>query len=807
MDESAQRNLMMRLLASTKSSEIRAILASLGDSDVATLDVPFGPHHLVWRAFGGNPSNISTIGLGTKPGRSLTERVTNAIDAVLEERVSDGVTPPTSPRAAASLWFGRPESGPDQGLFVWKNPPSGFGRKIHVVMSPSEKESAPTVDVQDNGVGIPGSRFPKTILSLQGANKLNKRYLIGAFGQGGASTLAFCDYTIIVSRYKHSPHRVAFTIVRVLRLDETYKEDCYAYLGHEDEDSAGSHVFEVDMGDAPLRPYDNDSVDHQVTGLDHGTFVRHVCYRLTNLDKGLQAASGNLYHYLHYSLFDPLIPFRIVDFRLEKTKNENVSGARNRLMRLRSQGLGEDDEDTKNVTIRHYRSMEFVSPMSFGEPTIGIEYWVVYAQRKQGEAGELQLRAYSNELFVDKLHPIIGTLNGQNQGEFTASLLKQIGLTLVARHIVVHIDASRADNTTRRELFATSREGFKDGPVLEYLLQMLRTILLDDTELPNIEKELTDRLSSKEADATKSEVKQEVARLLKEAGLTISDAGVVEVSGHGMPSQVDKQTGPRPVTHDPLPTLPYPEVSYFEIVYPESSFELPLNDTQSVIINTDADAAYDASVKIRSEPHLLEVATKSALRGGRMRWRLRTVAGASPGATGRIVATLTKPDGSQLEATREFVLIAPREMPAKKTKGLVPPFEVIPITPDQRERWDSLWPNDGDDNSKQLLHAYKVSQAGNKLLVFYSEIFGPYVEMLQKLKDTPGRLALFKSQYSVWIAYHAILQHQARRPDAENLPEDILDDLQEAERQTVGRVQARQAAKAAEFLEAKLMNS
>src|SRR5690606_21811010 len=127
---------------------------------------------------------------------------------------------------------------------------------------------------------------------------------------------------------------------------------------------------------------------------------------------------------------------------------------------------------------------------------------------------------------------------------------------------------------------------------------------------------------------TKSEVKQEVAKLLKEAGLTISDAGVVEAVGQGKPAPVDKPPAPPPVVPDPLPTLPYPQVTYFEIVYPLSSFELPLNGVQSVIVNTDADAAFDSSLKIRSEPPVLEVATKSTLRGGRMRWRLRAVSGA-----------------------------------------------------------------------------------------------------------------------------------------------------------------------------------
>src|SRR5687768_12187592 len=110
MDSAEQVTLLKKLLACTFTDEMRKILQDLGDSDASTLDVPFGKHKLVWRAFGNTPSNISSVGLGTKPGRSLSERITNGIDAVLEGRVVAGVTPPTSPRQAAKQWFGRPFS-------------------------------------------------------------------------------------------------------------------------------------------------------------------------------------------------------------------------------------------------------------------------------------------------------------------------------------------------------------------------------------------------------------------------------------------------------------------------------------------------------------------------------------------------------------------------------------------------------------------------------------------------------------------------------------------------------------------------
>src|SRR5690349_16449502 len=109
------QDLFDRLLGARAPHEVRGILEELGDFADVEIDQPFGPLKLQWHAFGDNLSNISSIGLGTKPGRSLTERITNGIDAILEARKPAGVTPPESSRLAAKQWFGRPISGPDEG--------------------------------------------------------------------------------------------------------------------------------------------------------------------------------------------------------------------------------------------------------------------------------------------------------------------------------------------------------------------------------------------------------------------------------------------------------------------------------------------------------------------------------------------------------------------------------------------------------------------------------------------------------------------------------------------------------------------
>jgi hypothetical protein len=344
-----------------------------------------------------------------------------------------------------------------------------------VVLADSGDRAAPTVDVVDDGIGITPERFPGTILSLQARNKIDKWYVIGAFGQGGASTLAFCDYCVIVSRHKDNPRVVGFTVTRVVRTSANYKEDSYAYLCVKDaagvvsapscQLDAGPITLYLGRGDKPPK-------------LAKGTLVRHVGYKLPKLEASLGASPGNLYHYLHCSAFDPLLPFRLID----------------------------------------------LAPHGTQEPCVGIEYWVVLNYRKKGDNPHV-LRASSSELYVQRGLPILGTLNGQNQGELTGQLIREAGLGMVSRHIIVHIDATRADSRVRRELFSTNREGFKDGTVLTSLTQHLEKMIEEDQTLYDIERELTEAVARRESQTTSEEVKRQVQRLLLDAGLQVREEG------------------------------------------------------------------------------------------------------------------------------------------------------------------------------------------------------------------------------------------------------------------------------------------
>ena len=795
-------DLFSRFIGTTSSTDVRRILAEIGDHPDVGIDTPFGEMGLLWHPYGGNTSNISTIGLATKAARSLTERITNAIDAILEDRAVTATSKPSSPLRAASEWFGRPITGPDTGLYRWEYSDGKYDRRVAVILNSSESEIAPTVDVIDYGIGLTAEQFPGTILSLHSGCKMNKRYVIGAFGQGGSSTLAFCEYVLIVSRPKNDNSHTAFTLIRVLNLSDEYKEDCYAYLAMRNENGAIT---------VPSIKTDGESIPICVApdkmkmgGLSASTLVRHYSYKLEKFNGTLSPQPGNLYHYLHFSMFDTLIPFRVIDLREKgKEKDEVVKGSRNRLMDYAANATSGEVSEESRTQLRHYRPMEYVVPLGSSDPCIGIEYWVVFNQEKK-KGGEYSLRSDSNILFIQRRQPIIGTLNGQTQGEGGTQMLRDAGVGLIARHIIIHIDCTLANPKIRRELFSTTREGFKEGPVLSSIMLVLEKMLREDKQLETLERELTERLTSKETATTNEEVRRQITKLLLDAGFVPRAAGPSLSEGQGETRKVSNKKRKPYREPEPLPTLPFPEVTKFNIVSPLPRMDIRVNDSETVLVETDADAEFDRRtlIGVRWEPmDQLELASKAPLRGGRIRWRLRTTASAVEGTKGRIIAAVTKPDSSQVSDGVDFEILPESEKQSKQSKGLVPPFDIIPISPDH-DKWALVWPDLEETQADVQSVAYKpMTLPGGAITVYYSTVFTPFKTQIENLKArSEVLLDLFKTNYEIWIGYHAILQTKSVPEKGSTMEEDAFEVHMEKERARVAQMQVKQALRTAELM-------
>lgn len=796
------QQLLESLLSVTRPRDVQNILEEIGDHPEISVKENFGNQNFQWQFYGDRESNISTINLGSKPGRSLTERITNSIDAVLEKKKAryPSIEPP-SPMAAVSSWFGRPASTDDNGLFNWKDYETPkYDRLVRVVLTQGDINTEPTIDVIDNGIGIMPKDFRSTILSLQQGNKIKKKYLAGTYGQGGSATLAFCQYALVVSRHIDLENIVGFTLIKLIRLGDNYKEDAYVYLSVINEE--GNSTVPYFEFQEPIGLFSSFSKKNDQ--LTTGTLIRHYGYQLDRLEKTLAPSPGNLYHLFHRMMFDPFLPFRIIDLRKEPIKDELVTGSRNRLMKLtlRASSAEEASEIERRTTLRHHWPREMVSAKSDEGPTVGIEYWVVISKKKSGE--KISVRPNSNEVYIEKGYPIIGTMNGQNQGELTYRILKDLNLSLVSRHIVIHIDVTLASSDVRRNLFSSTREGFREGEILNELVRVLKNILKEDETLYEIERELLDELLKKGSSETQNEVKEAITGLLKDVGFRVER---LEESVPPPENNPQIPISSKPVRKlqqklSPLRTLPYPSVTKFEIVYPKNKFSVHKQDNHVLRIETDADSKYnkDDRIAIRIEPAELEVASKGLLSGGRIYWRLRPKENAKPNNTGKIIATITRIDGSQIVSELPFEVLPQVVEPSRKDSSVVPEFTVEPVDIDSdRETFDTIW-DDLQEQEDPLNVAYKIIDTGRILTIYYSVKFRRYREQLEKLKKQPDLAKLFKKNYEIWIGYHAIMQHQQRRViEQQNLTDEQLDKIQEHERAVVATMQIKQALQTAEF--------
>lgn len=152
------------LLVTYKAEQVRNVLMKIGGSNYR------------FEAVGGRKNNLATINIGTDPASGVTERITNAIDAVLEKEWKQKEKPSDikSPRRASELWYGI-ESGKISKI---ANPHDKrlkeLSELVNVTLYDSGQTTKPTVEIRDKGIGLEPEQFSKTILDLNGNNKIGK---------------------------------------------------------------------------------------------------------------------------------------------------------------------------------------------------------------------------------------------------------------------------------------------------------------------------------------------------------------------------------------------------------------------------------------------------------------------------------------------------------------------------------------------------------------------------------------------------------------------------------------------------------
>lgn len=722
MDES---KLLGQLLAVDTLDDVRQLIDEY---------VQLKTEWVVWRPVGDRKNNSGTIQAGGDPARSLIERVTNGIDAVIElsHHEHHGKPDCRTPREAAQAWFGVPASGLHKLT-------SGARRKlaqgaVTLTLSPGDGKAKRTVTVADKGLGLTAEQMPKTILSLNAENKIDKFYLSGAFGQGGSATFASSDYTLIASRSIKEPTVVAFTVVK-LEPPQGIKLGTYSYL--------------TVSGALPTTVHIPDAFG------DFSTIVKHFGYDLDDYPSPL--GPNSIYGRAQAMLFEPILPFWF---------ENKVHGYSRTIKGSRTALNGARDEDEDESKLVHSNPLFFVDLGEHG--FLGIEYWVL----------EPSTKTAPNKAFVNGSKPIVLTINGQTHAEWPASILrKDAELMHLASRMVVHLDCNQLSFDAKRVLFVSNREESRKGLVQNMMLQELISALKSDERLAQLEEDA--RLAgTKEKDETaEREVRKEVAKMLRLFGFSTSEEGGAAKSPNA--KEKGPATGAKKARPKPEPIQINEPPSFVELVGDEPIDFFP-SQRRYLRIRTDAHSKYhDAADPTKSRFSFLvdgeevKPSGSSELRDGHMRAVFAAKEDAKIGAGGTITVELRPPSHPTLASSLGYLIGEPPPAKQGASKIDLPNIDCQPVESKESQEWVELsWP----DDPNEVAADYQYKAATDTLVIRYSTIFPRYSSVRDQFaaKDSV-RAASFEKRFEIWLITSVLIHWQDSTSDATTLSDSSLE--------------------------------
>jgi len=733
-----QSSLFKILYAATKCEEVSHAISAFETANVEAAWIPLG-----------RENNKGAIEASSDPGRSLIERLTNGIDAVIEDEFIRHKGQPNcqSPREAAQAWFGVPKGGLSE---LSTKQRQQLADRVNIQIAEGDGElNQRLVIVEDHGVGILPEHMATTILSLSESNKIKKRYVVGAYGQGGSSTFACSHYTLVASRPVNSK-RIGFTVVRYNEPapDDEAKVGNYVYL------TVARTVLELDLLDVPSFA---------------GTHVRHFGYDLTKYSGSL--GPGSVYGLLNSVLFDPVLPVWLND-RIHKYRRV-IKGSRNAL-----NGAVDEGDDEKKA-ISYAMPMYFVDLGDMG--AIGLEYWVLEPYEKQ------PIRA-----FVEPAKPIVLTLHGQSHAEMSQVLVrKEADLPYLRQRLICHVDCNRLTPGAKRSMFVSNREEARRGKVYSRIEEEVTKALKSDDELIRLNADAREHGLQQEDQEAQKQMQSEVARLLRLQGMSVEMVGGLPFD-QGGGGRLGKTKVPRP---KPTPIESHEPPTFVRLLW-EDQTRIPFYPEQSryLRIETDADSSYHnpsdpkaSRMNFIVDTPGLALAGTTKLTNGRMRAIIRCDATAKVGTAGRIQVELARVGLPALHDAKECEIVEPPEAKPARKGVSVPRIDPRPINP-AHPQWDILgWPS---DNPTYAASSSEMEQG--TLVVWYSTVFPSYAREVAALERRDPALAKsFTTRYAIWLAVHSLLlEEEGAKPDADGLSEETVDQFDRVERTRIARMSA-----------------
>jgi len=665
---------------------------------------------VAWKPVGGIDNNLAIINLGSDPAAGVIERITNAVDAVLEREWLENGQPAhlMSPRAAVEKWFGIKDGKLGNLKREQVRKLEDLSSRVQITLRDSDRDDKPTVDIRDRGVGILPEDFGESILSLNKNRKLRKLFLAGAFGQGGSTALAYSPFTAVVSRRAANgkKHPVSLTIVRFNPGDPNVdKHGVYEYM----VDHANGHPIVVDLTESEF---------------EAGTLVRHFTMEIGKYSSILTAPTGSLWFLAHNYLFDPVLPFRIEDARHGRNATTRTVTGNHRLL-------------TQGEHTEYQRS----ASLTFRDGTVSIHWWVLSAE---GEAARSRLTQY---VMVSK--PIIVTYNGQKQGDFPNTVIKDdLKLPYLDRYLIAHVDCDKLDAESRRQLFPTTREALRDTPIGDDLRRLVTETLAGDEELRRLDHARKQRYIKHEDQSAVESIRKRLASRVK----VFTAAG----GAGGGPSITPPDSPSDPNPKEPIPVQDPPT---FVKIINASPRKVYAGRSFTLKFETDARPEYfndpDHFIAVVSPPALGQYTGTTNVRNGYGVAYFRASEDLDVGTQGKITLEVRPPRATTLS---DSIDIEVADLP--QTSGKDGGDSKTPnINPHWVNRGDPFW----DEYAWTERSVAKVTREEDSVDIYVSADNDKLSQLIARAQRRDlAAVDVIKNFYLEHVSFYALLQDIGR---------------------------------------------
>ena len=558
-----------------------------------------------YRPLGDRPNNAGTVEIPADSTLSSVERITNAIDSIIELEVARTGIKPANPVDAGIKLLGVPKGG------IMEMTPAArrqLASRVTVSLEDSGVKKKPTLIITDKGIGIEPVDFPKTILSLNEQNKADKKYLMGTYGQGGSQVYRFSPRTLIMSRRQADQRKgkedlIAWTVVKKF-FTESQKTGNYSY-------AVNGKDNEVFYFPASLLPE-----------MDFGTRIVHIEYDLHGIATVYGLAPFQFYN---SAMFDPVMPFLLGGEKPYRTEADTTG---NRPIIGNATRLARTEDAQGDVQLAYENEHEIDLGLSTDGQKIGsmvLKYWVLSYPEGANKSGSPAAS------YVTPDAAISVTLYGQRQGQQSRHWVsQQTKLGFIHKNLVIQVKAEGMTPWARSQFFAATRERIVNSEISDRVFEELSQRLRDDKELRRLDHLEQERLLQKSIGVTSDKLKKRLNDYIKQRiAETTSSTG----SGNNNQSGGNKQKAspkkyptavidePRKTTDHDLPHTP----TY--VKFEKKQITLEKGKQKPVWVEIDAKNGYlqenpDVLQIIWPKPKTgkINVKSMSKLIGGKTQW-------------------------------------------------------------------------------------------------------------------------------------------------------------------------------------------